>query len=237
MTRTWLVVVAVAIAPSFGCDSIQEALKRPTNGSGKGSDPPTGPDSKSKDNPPTDQKETPPLAPPALQNRGGGPFGQYAPRDDALKGEVFTISDRTSQLPNFENMGDPDRKVYLRTVNIPGIDLVAGPEAGSTNRPPIEERTEWFAVRYTGKFNVKTEQTYAFRLTSDDGSKLLIDDQVVVDNDGTHGLQNAYGKTRLSVGTHRLELQYFQTGASVALQLFASIGGGQESLFAPGFSQ
>ena len=52
-----------------------------------------------------------------------------------------------------------------------------------------------FAVRYTGEFDVARAGSHTFHLTSDDGSRLYIDGQLVIDNDG---MQRQRGKPQHS---------------------------------------
>ncbi len=52
--------------------------------------------------------------------------------------------------------------------------------------PGIDNRFEWFAIDYTGNFWIARGGKYKFALNSDDGSKLYIDDTLVIDNDGQH---------------------------------------------------
>ena len=51
---------------------------------------------------------------------------------------------------------------------------------------------------------------YCFILGSDDGSKLFIDDSLVIDNDYQHALIYAYNYIWLKSGLHKIEVQYFQ---------------------------
>jgi hypothetical protein len=58
---------------------------------------------------------------------------------------------------------------------------------------------------------------YNFSTASDDGSQLFIDNRVVVDNGGPHGLTTRSGSIRLDAGSHTLELRYVQFAAVSAL--------------------
>ena len=53
---------------------------------------------------------------------------------------------------------------------------------------------------------------YTFTVGSDDGSKLKIDDVIVVDNDGLHGYNIKIGSIMLQKGVHYLEATYFENG-------------------------
>ena len=56
-------------------------------------------------------------------------------------------------------------------------------------------------------------------MTSDDGSKLLIDGQTVVDNDGIHAPQQKTGRVTLKEGIHRLVAGVFNGGGGCELEL------------------
>jgi hexosaminidase len=60
---------------------------------------------------------------------------------------------------------------------------------------------------------------YTFILSSDDGSRLTIGDQVVVDHDGPHAMSERRGQVALHRGWHPLEVLYFQAGGGKGLLL------------------
>ena len=51
---------------------------------------------------------------------------------------------------------------------------------------------------------------YRFRLPSDDGSKLYMDDKPLFDNDGTHSPLEIEGSAHFSRGVHSIRVSYFQ---------------------------
>src|SRR5262249_50073810 len=67
-----------------------------------------------------------------------------------------------------------------------------------------------FAVRFSAKIEIPKAGKYKFFLTSDDGSTLRIDDQVVVNNDGTHPPEEKSGTVTLTEGRHDFEVGFFQ---------------------------
>jgi VCBS repeat-containing protein len=79
-----------------------------------------------------------------------------------------------------------------------------------------------FAIRYTGEIFVQTAGNYTFQTGSDDGSALLIDNNVVVDNDGRHNFRTESGTVFLTAGYHDIEILYFedegQQGLAVHVQ-------------------
>ena len=91
-----------------------------------------------------------------------------------------------------------------------------GSAGASTSRWP--RRQNDYAMRFGGTFRVDLEGEYSFHLTSDDGSRLSIDDREVVLNDGTHP---AAGENRamsaLTRGAHRVVVDYFQGGGEAVI--------------------
>jgi hypothetical protein len=53
---------------------------------------------------------------------------------------------------------------------------------------------------------------YVFKITSDDGSWVVLDGATLIDNGGRHGAQTRTAVFRLSRGTHALEVRYFDAG-------------------------
>lgn len=83
-------------------------------------------------------------------------------------------------------------------------------------------RKDNFAVRFTGMIQIAKEGEYTFHITSDDGSRLTIDDKVVVNNDGIHAPTPKSGKVKLTAGTHAVIVDYFEAAGgeevSVAIE-------------------
>ncbi len=79
--------------------------------------------------------------------------------------------------------------------------------------------SENYGLRFRGLIRVPADDVYAFRLTSDDGSVLVIGDRVVVDHDGLHGAEERTGQIGLRAGLHPITVRYFQRGGGQALRL------------------
>ena len=58
-----------------------------------------------------------------------------------------------------------------------------------------------------------------FALSSDDGSRLLIDGNIVIDNGGLHGSQEKRGSAPLSKGWHALKVEWFNKAGGATLDL------------------
>ncbi len=72
------------------------------------------------------------------------------------------------------------------------------------------QRDNYYAFRFTGYINVPEYGYYTFFTASDDGSRLYIDKQLVVDNDGLHPLRKLSGRIGLEPGYHAITVDFFQ---------------------------
>ena len=71
---------------------------------------------------------------------------------------------------------------------------------------------------YSGYLLVPSEGVYTFYLSSNDGSKLYINDQELVDNDGGHGAIEKSAKIALKQGEYPIKVLYFQMGGGQDLK-------------------
>ena len=139
-------------------------------------------------------------------------FGTTVVIPSGLRGLVYHIHHRTKRLPDFKEL-KPSGAIYTSSLDIPPQDFKQG-------FPGVTKRTEWFAIDYTGRFWVERPGSYTFSVLSDDGSKLYIDDQMVIDNDGIHPPHEKRAEVNLAGGIHNIRVSYFQGPRfQVALQL------------------
>jgi hypothetical protein len=99
-------------------------------------------------------------------------------------------------------------------------DIVANIDVPSTQDlwPKLTEKDN-FAVRFSGALVLVKGGMYEFQLTSDDGTKLYINGDLVADNDGLHGMQSKEGKLELTEGPHALTVEYFEKGGGAGVVL------------------
>lgn len=83
----------------------------------------------------------------------------------------------------------------------------------------IKKREDHFAVRFEGYLRVKETATYLLSVTSDDGSKVYLGDELLLDNDGSHSTRTVELEIGLREGMHPLTIEYFEDYAGEALQL------------------
>lgn len=84
---------------------------------------------------------------------------------------------------------------------------------------------------YTGWIDVPVTGFWTLGLTSDDGSRLWIGDDLVIDHDGVHGMTTVRGTRALAAGKHALRIEYFEGTGSAGL-LLAWSGPGQSTIIA-----
>ncbi len=90
-----------------------------------------------------------------------------------------------------------------------------------------------FALLLKAQINILEEGSYTFFLNSNDGSKLYIDDKLIIDNDGPHGAIEKQGSTLLSKGKHSFVIHYFQAGGGYLLESSVSGPGISKSRIPP----
>ncbi|WP_019816295.1 family 16 glycoside hydrolase [Saccharomonospora saliphila] len=90
-----------------------------------------------------------------------------------------------------------------------------------------------FLSHVIANIDIPEEGAYTFRLTSDDGSRLYIDDQLVIDHDGLHGAEPKDGTVTLSPGHHPLRIEHFEAGGGQQLTLSWKAPGASEFTVVP----
>ena len=85
---------------------------------------------------------------------------------------------------------------------------------------PIVTQRDGFALVFEGSILIPRTGTYTFATASDDGSCLYIDGQLVVDNDGDHGMRERKGEVALEAGRHRFLLSYYDQAGGDGLFAF-----------------
>lgn len=115
--------------------------------------------------------------------------------------DMFVATD--DQLSNhFDTLTNPVSSIE------PQIDLPAGAPA------------QHFGLLFNGYIKVPADDIYTFATRSDDGSRLYVDNRLVVDNWGMHGNDSQSGDVALAAGSHSLRVEYFQAGGGDALAAF-----------------
>ena len=104
---------------------------------------------------------------------------------------------------------------------LPEFDKLTSVKQGTTAGLDLTfaGRDSDFAMRFDAYLPVDQAGDYRFFIGSDDGSRLLIDDEEVVAFDGIHPFGFRRGNKKLEPGVHRLRIEYFEKGGEERLDL------------------
>ena len=98
---------------------------------------------------------------------------------------------------------------FARLPDFESVTILAEGSATDLDVAKIAKREDHWAVSFTGLFRAERDGVYTFHVRSDDGSRLWIADQQVVDNDGSHSPRTRSGTIALAKGWHTLRLDHF----------------------------
>jgi hexosaminidase len=71
-------------------------------------------------------------------------------------------------------------------------------------------RKERFAVRLEGLVAVPSDDVYRFVARADDGVRVEVDGEKVLEDDGEHEARESSGEIALGRGGHRVRIDFFQ---------------------------
>jgi hypothetical protein len=148
--------------------------------------------------------------------KGNNSFGTDKPiAGGSLMGLLYDIPANTTALPNFSQL-TPFGHLYSSSWDV-------APRQFKEGFPGLGNRIEWFAIRWEGKVTAKAAGGHLFRIKSDDGARLWIDGQRIVDNDGLHAPKDATGQANMAIGDHTMVIEYFQGPKyEIALQIWVT---------------
>ncbi len=136
-----------------------------------------------------------------------------APREPDTHGKTapgvkvdYYVVGNISALPNFSAL-TPYASEVVGVINYPST---SGEFAGSG-------RADQVGAVYTGYIDVPQTDFYTLYTTSDDGSRLLVGNTVVVNNDLTHGMVEKSGTIALKAGLHQVRVEFFENGGGCGL--------------------
>jgi hypothetical protein len=117
------------------------------------------------------------------------------PQQPGVTLRVFDVQTALSRLCNLKPAQTPNVDKLMPTIN-----WTATTDFGIGDQ---------FVSEVTGYVNIATAGTYNFRLISDDGSRLWLDNALVIDHDGLHGATPKDGSVQLTTGPHALRIEHF----------------------------
>nr|WP_321355706.1 metallophosphoesterase [uncultured Draconibacterium sp.] len=112
-------------------------------------------------------------------------------KSERLKAEYYDES--FTMIPDFEKL-TPQQTFYPDSIS---------------NEALTPKDKHHFAMRYTGSFSVHETDVYRFTMESFDGSRLIIDGQEFINNNGVHYEITKQAFVALEKGIHHFEVKYF----------------------------
>jgi len=150
--------------------------------------------------------------------------------DAVIKAKTFISSGKASNvithrfvLVDEKNNGMHYQYYEGRWDKLPDFDSLEIKASGrcySFDLNQIRQRDQFYGVVFKGFLRLDQQGEYKFYTISDDGSQLFIDGQLVVDNDGAHGMEEKSGSIKLARGLHELSVRYFQFAGAAELEVF-----------------
>lgn len=134
--------------------------------------------------------------------------------------------EKTEALKSVKKTVSPGLRVSLfrgAWENLPDFETLEAEKTGiatGLNLQPAGELTEDFGLLFEGYIKIPATGVYQFTVSSDDGGRLIIGDQQVVDYDGIHGQGEKKGIIALEKGLHSIQFHYFQHLGGRGLSVF-----------------
>jgi len=113
----------------------------------------------------------------------------------------FVYEGEWSKLPDFDNL-KPTASGVSKSIDISS-------KQGSDN----------YGFVFDGFIKIPAKGVYTFYISSDDGSKLSIDNKILIDNDGMHGIVEKSNEIPLAKGYHAIKVLFFERSGGDALQV------------------
>lgn len=84
---------------------------------------------------------------------------------------------------------------------------------------PQRKAQDAFALRFTGMIQIPKTGKYTFYIASDDGSRVYIDDKLLINNDRLQGMTEQSAAIDLPAGAHPIVVTYFDNGGGDGLEV------------------
>jgi hypothetical protein len=145
-----------------------------------------------------------------------------------------------AQAPGATFTGAGWQASYWNNITLSGAPVVTRVDADvnfnwGLGSPAPEIGVDNFSARWTRALEVTQPGDYRFTLNSDDGSRLFIDGQLVINAWYDHGSARTFSATRtLGTGSHEVRIEYYERrGAAVVRFGWALVGGAPTQPTAP----
>ncbi|MFJ5265150.1 family 16 glycoside hydrolase [Streptomyces sp. NPDC088387] len=142
---------------------------------------------------------------PALADEPARTTADIPPQEPGVTLRVFDLQAPLKKLCELKEGQTPNVDKLM-----PTVDWSAESDFGIADN---------FMTHVLGYVDAPEDGAYSFRLITDDGSRLLIDGQRVIDHDGLHGAEPKDGTVQLTEGLHPLRIEHFEAGGGQQITL------------------
>jgi hypothetical protein len=137
-----------------------------------------------------------------------------------LAGEFFTVNEGPEDFPAIAEGTKPALARVDAQLNVDSTD----------DAFPGTQFADHFYARWTGVLRVPKDGKYTLTIESDDGSRVAIDGQQVIDNNGLHAMQEKTGEVDLKAGDHPIKVEFFENDGQLGLKLSWSAEGLEKAI-------
>lgn len=163
------------------------------------------------------------------QNNSNSATSEISPEEKALM-----------EHPNFMKAIKDDRKLTRGLTykyyeqRFTSVNQIAGANPKLEGKYPtfsldIKKRKDNIGFIFEGYVNFPKTEKYKIYLGSDDGSRLHIDDKMIINNDGDHAFEEKQAEIILEKGLHKIKIEYFQGGSDMGLDVELEFPGFEKS--------
>jgi glucose/arabinose dehydrogenase len=154
---------------------------------------------------------------------------QFSFAIDNLRGEGTLLAPRTALITiddddSVQGTGDGLRAEYFNNQNLTNRAFTRVDQtvnfAWGAGSPDSRIGADTFSARWTGQIESRYSETYTFNTRSDDGVRLYIDGQLVIDQWNDHAPTNHTGRIFLEAGVrYDIRLEYYENGGGAEMRL------------------
>lgn len=144
-------------------------------------------------------------------------------------GGLFTVRDVKSDGTSIDSLGAVDdlldgtiASASETTADHSTIDFLENGGAGNFggNVAFPNGGGDDFAIHVRGAINITSGGRVTFGVNSDDGSRLIIDGKIVINDDSVHAPQDRFGTISLKAGFHMVDFVFFEHAGGAGVELF-----------------
>lgn len=138
---------------------------------------------------------------------------KYTPLSDVKESDL--IPGLVTAVYSWSNLGSKIPNVSGKTPKFAGVMA----NFDNVRDNDFQDLRDNFVLIAEGYIDINKAQNYAFRVWSDDGSVVYLNDKKLLDNDGMHGVEYKENMTFLEEGLYKIRIEFMQGGGGKFLSM------------------